>query len=971
MKAPKKLIEVALPLKTINEACKREKNIHNGHPDSLHLWWARRPLAAARAVIFAQMVNDPLEKYGENPTPQQRSAATKERNRLFKIIEDLVQWENTNNDDVLGKAREKICESWRETCRLNAGDPNFDPEKLPAFHDPFAGGGALPLEAQRLGLESYASDLNPVAAMICKAMIEIPLKFAGRTPVGPIPEGEAFLAAKVSKRSKNGVSASSRTAEKAFWPGATGIAEDVRRYGLWMQDEARKRIGTHCPPVEITEEMARGRDDLKPLVGRKLTVISWLWARTVKSPNPLFSDVDIPLVRSFVLSKNENNSIWVEPIVEAAKHTYSFTVRISGTPALTKTVSKKGALCLMSKGPIELKYVREEAKAGRMGRRLFAIVADGPNGRVYLPPTKDVENALSENIQVGSVPRGKIDHWAGCTNCVVYGLDDFSMLFSDRQLLELTTFSDLIQEARAEAISAARKQGIGDGESLAEGGSGAIAYGDVLAVYLAFAVDKCSDHWSTMCTWDNTRETIGHTFGRQAIPMSWDYAEANPFSGATGSWDSMITGVSTALKNLPCTSHGSALQHDATQPFPNAKVPVISTDPPYYDNVPYSNISDYFYIWMRRNLRDVFPDMFATMAVPKAEELVANQFRHGGKENALSFFMGGMCRAFSTFSQEMHPAFPITIYYAFKATDKNVKRSNKGWESFLQSVLDSGFAVTGTWPMSTEAVNRRMAFGNNALESSIVLVCRRRPADALEITRRDFLRELKAKMPDAVKDMQGIDGDSTPVAPVDMAQAAVGPGMEIYSKYKAVLNADGSRMSVHDAIIEINRFLDDGDDFDAETQFCRDWFREHQWDEGPSGEADVLARAKGISVDSVVDAGVLLSRGGKTRLVHWQDYPDNYDPAQDAHRPVWEVCHHLVRIHHRRGTGAAGEFLSMVQGQGESARQLAYLLYTICERQGLTDDARAYNELATAWGDILAASIAGANPGMRQDELGL
>ena len=942
MKAPKKLIEVALPLKAINEACAREKSIRHGHPSTLHLWWARRPLAAARAVIFAQMVNDPLEKYGENPTPQQRSAATKERNRLFKIIEELVKWENTNNEEVLKKAREKIWESWRETCKMNEGEPGFDPEKLPAFHDPFAGGGALPLEAQRLGLESYASDLNPVAVMINKAMIEIPPKFAGRKPVGPIPDGVDYLAAKDAKGAKDD-----------FWPGATGLAEDVRRYGYWMREEAKKRIGHLYPQVEITAEMAKSRPDLKPYVGQKLTVIAWLWARTVKSPNPMFSHVDVPLVSSFILSSKKGKEAWVEPIVEGDK--WRFEVRV-GTPPkgaeLGTTLGKrKGFRCLVSDAPIEYDYIRDYGKATGLGEKLFAVVLDGPRGRIYINPTEGMEE-LAKSEKPKWRPDVKLPDNPRDFKTPNYGLTTYGELFTDRQLVALNTFSDLVKEARQKVIA-----DCGDEE-----------YANAIAVYLTFAVDKSADINNSLSRWENIAQCPRQLFGRQAIPMIWDFAEANYLSNASGGWTVFVNGVYQAFsKCFSCvreSARGFVLQADAqTQNVSDSKV--VSTDPPYYDNIGYADLSDFFYIWMRRGLKGIYQELFSTMAVPKAEELVATPYRHGGKESAETFFMDGMTAAMHRLANLSHPSFPVTIYYAFKQSESGVEgTSNTGWESFLDAVIMSGLAIAGTWPMRTENASRMIGQGTNALASSIVLVCRRRSDDAIEITRRDFLRELKAKMPDALEDMMGGTGEEVPVAPVDMSQSAIGPGMEIYSKYKAVLNADGSRMSVHDAIVEINKFLDQSDDsddgcsedFDAETRFCRDWFRQYKWSEGPSGEADVLARAKGVSVPGVVDAGVLKSAGGKTALVHWQDYPEDYDPRKDEHRPVWEVCHHLVRIHQRHGTGAAGDFLALVLEQGEAARQLAYLLYTICERKGLADDAH---------------SIANAKPVVRQGELGI
>ncbi len=925
MKPPKKLIEVALPLKAINEACAREKSIRHGHPSTLHLWWARRPLAAARAVIFAQMVDDPLEKYGENPTPQQRSAATKERRRLFALIEELVKWENTNNEEVLERARTEI----RKSC----------PEGLPAFHDPFAGGGALPLEAQRLGLESYASDLNPVAVMINKAMIEIPPKFAGRKPIGPVPAGEEL--------------------PDAFkeWPGATGLAEDVRRYGYWMREEAKKRIGHLYPQVEITKEMAAKRPDLKQYVGQKLTVIAWLWARTVKSPNPMYSHVDVPLVSSFVLSSKKGKEAWVKPVVEGDK--WHFEVCVGAPPKGAENGTKAASsganfLCVMSKTPIEVEHVRNEGKNGRISTRLMAIVCEGRRGRVYLSPLGIHEDIIGQ-AKPKWCPDVKFFKEALGFRIGNYGMEKWSDLFTDRQLLALTTFSDLIHDVSSKVIQ--------------DGGSK--EYANAISVYLTFAVDRLAMTNNSLTRWNGVGEKAQHCFGRQALSMLWDFAEANILGKATGCIDTAIVCIYEVLSGASINTYGHSIQADA-QTQCVSKNKLISTDPPYYDNIGYADLSDFFYVWMRRSLKDVYFELFSTMVTPKEEELVATPSRHGGKEKAANFFLNGMTVTMSNICRMAHPKYPITIYYAFKQSESNTfGTSNTGWEIFLEALMRSGFTITGTWPMRTELGTRMRGMDSNALASSIVLVCRKRAEDATEITRRAFLRELMEKMPGALEDMQGGDENAAPVAPVDMAQAIIGPGMEIYSKYKAVLNADGARMSVHDAIIEINRFLDEGDDFDAETQFCRDWFREYQWGEGPSGEADVLARAKGLSVDYVVDAGVLFSKGGKTSLVKWQDYPDDYDPTEDAHRPVWEVCHHLVRIHQRRGTGAAGEFLSMVQGQGEAARQLAYLLYTLCERKGLAEDARVYNELATAWNDIVTSSIENAKPVLKQAVLDL
>ena len=646
MKGRKKLIEVALPLEAINKASAREKSIRHGHPSTLHLWWARRPLAAARSVIFAQMVDDPSSMPDLFPTEKKQQ---KERERLFRIIEDLVVWENTTNESVLESARAEIWQSWRRACAENADHPRakelFDRKKLPAFHDPFAGGGALPLEAQRLGLETYASDLNPVAVLINKAMIEIPPRFAGKPPVNPETLGEQTLV-------------------RREWKGARGLAEDVRYYGQWMRDEAETHIGSLYPPIEVSAEMAKGRPDLKSYVGKKLTVIAWLWARTVKSPNPAFAKVDVPLASTFMLSTKAGKEAYVEPVIE--DDGYRFAVKV-GKPTDAEaakngtSAGKRAAFkCVMSGTPLPYDYIRAEGQAGRMGARLMAIVAEGDRGRLYLAPTMEME-AIALTATPTWKPEVALPVNPRDFKTPNYGLMTFADLFTPRQLVALTTFSDLVQEARARAQRDALAAGLPDDKKLLrDGGTGASAYAEAVAVYLGFAVDKCSDYWSAICSWHSSGEKMRNTFGRQAIPMVWDYAEANPMCESSGNWMAMVDWTWKALETVPARSTGWAGQADAqTQSVSAGKV--VSTDPPYYDNIGYADLSDFFYVWLRRSLRYILPDVFSTLAVPKTEELVATPYRHGGKENAEKFFLDGMTEAMTRLVELAHPAFPITI----------------------------------------------------------------------------------------------------------------------------------------------------------------------------------------------------------------------------------------------------------------------------------------------------------------------
>jgi len=939
----KKLIEVALPLEAINKASAREKSIRHGHPSTLHLWWARRPLAAARAVIFAQMVDDPSSLPDLFPTEKKQE---KERQRLFKIIEDLVLWENTTNETVLNAAREEIWQSWRRACADNADHPRakelFNRNKLPAFHDPFAGGGALPLEAQRLGLQAYASDLNPVAVLICKAMIEIPPKFAGKPPVNP------------SWQSK-------RDDEKAMthWQGAQGLAEDVRYYGQWMRDEAEKRIGHLYPKIEITTEMVKERPDLKTYLGKKLTVIAWLWARTVKSPNPAFANVDVPLASTFMLSTKPGKEAYVEPVIENGG--YRFTVKV-GKPkdaeaAKNGTKLSRGSnfRCLMSGAPIPSDYIKAEGKAGRMSARLMTIVAEGDRGRVYVAPT-----SIHEAIALQAKPMWKPDtplpddirsHWTPS-----YGLTNYCDLFTPRQLLALTTFSDLVQEAHMQVTRNAVTAGLtNDNKSLCEGGTNITAYADSVAVYLAFAVSKAADRNSSLCFWEHAMNRLRGTFGRQGLPMIWDYAETNPFAGAGGDIYGTAHSLCEVLDKLPINGSGSAVQADATlQSISTGKV--VSTDPPYYDNIGYADLSDFFYIWLRRSLKTILPALFTTLAVPKAEELVASPYRHGSKKKAETFFLDGMSLAMQRLSNHVHVTFPVSIYYAFKQseTESTEGTISTGWETFLDAVVRAGFAITGTWPIRTEQL-AGLKGKINALASSVVLVCRPCNIGSHIASRRDFADALKVELPEALAHLQ-----KSNIAPVDLAQAAIGPGMAIYTRYTNVLDAEGKSLTVRDALALINQTLDEvlaeqEGDFDADSRWALTWFEQYGFAEGEYGVAEQLSKSKNTSVQGVKDAGILdkKSPGGRVRLLRPGELPADWDPDADSRLTTWEVVHHLIRVLEHGGEGEAAKLVAILGAKAETARELCYRLYTICERKKRAAEALSYNGLVQSWPEIM------------------
>ena len=944
----KKLVEVALPLETINAAAAREKSIRHGHPSTLHLWWARRPLAAARAVLFAQMVDDPASRPELFATVEEQD---RERERLFRLIEELVKWENTINETVLQAARDEIREGWRRTCADNADHPRaaelFDPERLPAFHDPFAGGGSLPLEAQRLGMEAHASDLNPVAVLINKAMIEIPPRFAARPPVNRESRTDSGLVS-------------------GDWRGAQGLAEDVRFYGRWMRDEAEKRIGHLYPKVEITADMVEERPDLKPYEARKLTVIAWLWARTVKSPNPAFADVDVPLASTFMLSKKMGKEVYVEPVIEGRE--YRFTVKV-GTPpdaagARAGTKLSRGAFrCLMSSVPIRYSYIDEEANAGRMGARLMAIVVQGERARLYLSPT-DKAVAVAQSAEPEWKPNAPSrGTWASNAQGRRYGFRTFGDYFTRRQLVALTTFSDLVGEMMEHVRRDAAAAGLtDDGRPLRDGGTCATAYAEAVAVYLACAVSRMVNYSATLCVWSShpKDELAKQVFLRQALAMTWDFAETNPFSLAGGTFAVNIDYLGKAVTRLPGCGKGVSSQVDATRD--GVRNHVVSTDPPYYDNVGYADLSDFFYVWLRRSLKRLFPDLFLTLAVPKTDELIASPYRHGSKTAAEKFFLDGMTLSLRRLAAQSHRLFPVTVYYAFKQSEDkaNTGPTRTGWETFLDALIESGFAITGTWPLRTELITN-LKKKSSVLASSIILVCRKRSADAPVTTRRDFLTALKAELPPALTQLQRGN-----IAPVDLAQAAIGPGMAVYTRYAKVLDASGSHVSVGDALALINQTLDEilaeqEGDFDADSRWALVWFEQHGFDAGDYGVAETLSKAKNTSVAGMVDAGILRSGGGKVRLLRPQELPSGWDPARDDRLTAWETVHHLIRVL-ESGEEAAAELVRKLGGFAEVARELCYRLYTVCERKKRAAEALAYNGLVQSWPEISRLARSEATP---------
>ena len=908
-----KLIEVALPLEAINKAASREKSIRHGHPSTLHLWWSRKPLAATRAVIWASLVDDPSGD--ESLTPEEQE---KERQRLFGILERLVVWENSNNPKVLDEARAEI-------------DRCF-PDGPPPILDPFAGGGAIPLEAQRLGLKAFAGDLNPVAVLINKAMIEIPPRFAGMAPVHPDID--------------TGLNT---------WERAQGLAADVEAYGQWMRDEAQHRIG-HMYPDAIGPN------------GEKLTPIAWMWARTVTSPDPSWSG-HVPLVSSWVLANRPGKpKVWVEPIIDRDSQTISYEIREGGEPTHERTVNRGNGTCLATGSAIPYSYIRDEAVAGEMSQSLLGIVAAGPRGRVHCAPTSEDADRV-ERIPVPAwKPESTVGHHPRNISPPPFGLDEWWKLFTPRQLVALTMFSDLLGEVKELILSDAAAAGLAeDGVRLRDGGRGAVAYADAIATYLAFAIDKCANLWSSLVTWMSDRGAFREVFSRQAIPMVWDFAESNPFSDKGGSWSLCLSKVHMSLAAMPANNidilTDTVVQRDASARVLECIGAAVSTDPPYYDNISYADLSDFFYVWLRRNVGDVWPVECSTLLTPKAEELIANRYRAGSKEQAEKHFESGMAEFMAQVAQSQPGDIPATIYYAYKATEtKDGEIRTTGWDTFLQAVLDAGLQVNATWPMRTESPGRILARGTNALASSIVLACRPRAVSASLATRGEFIAALRSELPEAVRLLQ-----SGNVAPVDMAQSTIGPGVKVFSRYARVVEADGSSMTVSVALRIINDVLGeilDGEEaeLDTDTRFALTWFAQHGYSPGPSGDADSVARAKNTSLAGIEQSGIGEARQGEFRLFERGDLAPDWSPVDDPRLTVWEVLQYLVAALEKSESEAA-ELLHTLGGNGDRARQLAYVLYQKANDKGWTTEAGAYNTLITAWPSLqVSAEAAAATP---------
>ncbi|MDR1422728.1 MAG: DUF1156 domain-containing protein [Coriobacteriales bacterium] len=909
----KKLIEVGLPLEAINKESAREKSIRHGHPSTLHLWWARRPLATARAVLFAQLVDDPSAHPELFPTVEEQDV---ERERLHRLIEELVKWENINNEELFKQATEEIRKS-------NNGE-------LPAVLDPFAGGGTIPLEAQRLGLEAHASDLNPVAVLINKALIEIPPKFAGMPPVHPEAE----------KRTR--------------WNRAEGLAEDIRCYGKWLRDEAFKKVG-HLYPKAVDEN------------GKEHTVIAWIWARTAKSPNPA-NPIETPLVRSWWLSKKKGHEAWIEAKVVDGRVTYCVRCDNRGPKGQDDgTITRTGAVAVGDGTPIDFEYIREESRQGRMGAHMIAIVCEGERGRLYLSPN-DEQVAIADVPKPDDAPTESLPEQALGFRVQNYGFKKWADLFTNRQLTTLMTLCNLVMQARKKVFDDALTAGLARGEALELGGTEALAYSDAIALYLALAISRLADRCSSNCSWDTSRESLRNVFGRQAIPMVWDYSESNPYSNATGNYAGQIEWITRVIDMLPGYPNGEVMQANASTR--NYRGLCVSTDPPYYDNIDYADLSDFFYVWLSKTLYLILPRAISTILTPKAEELVAEPFRHGSQEKARQFFIDGFNKVFRSIRQTGRGDLLITVYYAYKQQDSESDgTSSTGWYTLLDGLIQAGWTITATWPVRSELANRMRNIGSNALASSIVLACRPRPENTEATTRRAFITALKQELPQALAAM--MQGS---IAPVDLAQAAIGPGISVFSRYSRVREADGSDMSVRDALLLINSTLDEvlneqETDFDPDTRFAVKWYRSYGWGKADSGIADQLSRSTDTSIPHLERGGIFETRGGKARLLAPSELTSDWNPDDDTQISIWEAVVRLSGIMVTNGAEKVAALLPRVQTKVslDAVKELGFLLYHEAEKKGNAEDALLFNSLVGSWGDLSEQSRAAATRAVQKE----
>ena len=883
----RKLIEVAIPIDIINNASIREKSIRHGHPSTFHIWWARRPLATCRAVLFCQLVDDPSSFPDKFPTA---GAIIKERARLFSIVERLVKWENSNNKSVLDEAKTEIRKCFDGT--------------LPEIYDPFSGGASIPLEAHRLGLNVRGSDLNPVPVLIGKALLEFPLEFKGKPPLHP------------------GIK------RQTHYENMDGLAEDIRYFARVLRDRTWESVGHLYPKVQLESRDGNG----------SATVLSWIWVRTVTSPDPAMQGALIPLVASYWLCKKPNKKVWVEPYISNKR--VCFTVK-TGTPTDEREIDRgnkvsRGAnfVCQLSGTAVTAEYVKTQGNAGKMGWQLLAIVAESSSGRKYISPNDKHKNtAFSESPSwKPDFPMSQHSQYMTVTN---YGVNRWSDYFMARPTIALTKFLSNIPEVCNDVITDKK-------------------YRQLIETYLTLGVSRLAGFQAMGTHWGKNVESVIPVFSMQALPMRWDITESNPFSNSSGNFLGQIEFMAQVIRNLPeCYSDILIDQYNATEA--NFSNYVVSTDPPYYDNIPYADLSDFYYVWLRKGLRSIYPNLFETILVPKDDELVADRERHLGKENAEKFFLNGMTTVISNMANQGIPSLPTTLYYAYRQGEVNEDgKSPRGWATFLQAIANSGFQINATWPIRTEfLVGKKQS--KNALSTSIILVCRPRRRDAGSITRSEFIKEIRHEILGGLQRLRDAS-----ISPTDLPQSSIGPGISVYTKYDSVLEADDSVMDVKTALQLINGELDDivndlQGNFDTVTRFLISWYEQLGLHGGEFGKADSIARARGTSVDNASSVGLVKSSGGTVRILHRSELSDDWAESPKLLDTVWGSCQGVIRVLEQSGEMKAAAFLKTLSGTRiEEIKDLAYCLYDISiNKINNAKEANSYNALISVWSDLM------------------
>jgi putative DNA methylase len=929
-KLAKKLIEVALPLPEINDASSYDKMPGIGaHPKGIHHWWARLPLPTARAILFASVVDDP----GSHPEkfPSEESQRI-ERERLFDTIRLLMGKKAHEHEDVYAVALSEMMK--------HCGD------QLPTVFDPFSGGGSIPLEANRLGFDVRAGDLNPIPVLLNKCNLELAPRWAGRSPINP-EESEKIKGA-------------TRTL------GTYGLAADIRYYGKIIEGRARQSIGHLYPKASVTSGVGDGAN-----------VITWLWARTIPSPNPAAKGKDVPLISTFWLSSKKGSETWLHPVVDKQALTYRFDVR-TGVPVDRDAISrgtKAGRAqftCILTGSPIEDAYIKEVANRQGFGFKLLAMVAEASRHRIFVPADEVNESVVVPYLQ--DFPNEELVEDSRYLTPPAYGMRTIDKLFTPRQLMVLVTISDLVKAMTPEIMKDAEAAGWGlDAKS----------YAETVTTFLALALDRCVSFNNTICRW-NGGQTV-FMFTRPAIPMMWDFSEPNIMGQKAVCWHTAVEICADAVETIAPRTGSQAVvrQLDAAAAANGINNLLVSTDPPYYDNIPYADISDVFYVWLRRTIGHLYPDLFGTMLVPKLRELTASPRRFDGdKEKAKEHFERGFRNAFACLREEMDPRFPLTVYYAFKQSDEEVGSLEDledtgtvdlttGWETLLEALVGSGFQITATWPVRASFKWRVRALGANALASYIVLACRPRATTAPQFDRRSFVAELKRDLPPALRHLQ--QGN---IAPVDFAQAAIGPGMAIFSRYSRVLESSGRSMTVRAALSLINQTLtevlsEQEDDFDNDTRWAIAWFEQQGFAEGEFGQAELLSKAKVTSISGLQHAGVIAAKGGKVRLLRPEELSADWAPAKERRLSVWEITHHLLRVYfyEKKGDSETADLLRKLGSHGEIARELAYRLFGICEKKKRSQEAQGYNALVLGWPEISRLARDGGTPNVVQEQM--